>query len=181
LGPAQCYSNDLVGFRQPQRLPTARRVTACRADAVPTALSRPRQRASDADARVAAASTCSACNRSYRVRSPRTGAHLPSSSHHRRIPAQLQPIHRRSSALRDAAPQADHRVACRAINRCHRPLLRPITDGSPPPELPRAPPRAPLPPVLLQPSHHSVRSPTTHRPSTARQQPPSTYGSRCHR
>jgi hypothetical protein len=131
--------------------------------------------------RVAAASTCPACNRSYRLRSPRTGAHLPSSSHHRCIPAQLQPINRRSSALCDAAPQADHRVACRAINRCHRPLLRPVTDGSPPPELPRAPPHTPLPPVLLQPSHHSVRSPPTHRPSTAHQQPPSTYGPRCRR
>jgi hypothetical protein len=90
-------------------------------------------------------------------------------------------IHRRSSVLRDALPQADHRVACRAINRCHRPLLRPVTNGSPPPELPRAPPHALLPPVLLQPSHHSVRSPPTHRPSTAHQQPPSTYGPRCRR
>jgi hypothetical protein len=37
----------------------------------------------------AVASTCPACNRPYRLRSPCTGAHLPSSSHCRRIPAQL--------------------------------------------------------------------------------------------
>jgi hypothetical protein len=50
LGPAQCYSTDPVGFRQPRRLPTARRVTARRAGAVPTALSQPHQCASDAGA-----------------------------------------------------------------------------------------------------------------------------------
>jgi hypothetical protein len=65
---------------------------------------------------VAAASTCPACNRPYRLRSPRTRAHLPSSSHRRRIPHSCRQIHRRSCALRDAAPQADHHVACRAIN-----------------------------------------------------------------
>jgi hypothetical protein len=44
-----------------------------------------------------------------------------------------------------------------------------------------APPRAPLPPVFLQPSHHTVRSPPTHHPSTTRQQPPSTCRQRCRR
>jgi hypothetical protein len=59
-----------------------------------------------------------------------------------------------SSALRDAAPQAGHRVARRPVNRHHRPLLRPVTNGSPPPELPRAPPRAPLSPVSVRPGQH---------------------------
>jgi hypothetical protein len=50
LGPAQCYSTDPVSFRQPRRLPTTHRMTAHRAGAIPTALSRPCQRAFDADA-----------------------------------------------------------------------------------------------------------------------------------
>jgi hypothetical protein len=84
-------------------------------------------------------------------------------------PHSCRRIHRRSSALRDAAPQADHRVACRAINRCHRPLLRPITDGSPLPELPRVPPHAPLPPA------HSVLPSPAGRQRTRRRRarPPS--------
>jgi hypothetical protein len=60
----------------------------------------------------------------------------------------------RSFALRDAAPQADHRVARRPVNQHRRPLLWPVTNGSPPPELPRAPPRAPLPLVSVRPGRH---------------------------
>jgi hypothetical protein len=56
-----------------------------------------------------------------------------------------------------------------------------LSSGSPPPELPRAPPRAPLPLVFLQPSHHPTRSPPTHHPSTTHQQSPSTCGPRYRR
>jgi hypothetical protein len=59
-----------------------------------------------------------------------------------------------SSALHDAAPQAGHRVACRPVNRHHRPLLRPVTNGFPPPELPQAPPCTPLPPASVRPGRH---------------------------
>jgi hypothetical protein len=44
IGPGQCYSADPVRFRQPRRLPTARRATARQAGAVLTALSRLRLR-----------------------------------------------------------------------------------------------------------------------------------------
>jgi hypothetical protein len=43
------------------------------------------------------------------------------------------------------------------------------------------PPRAPLPLVFLHPSHHTVRSPPTHHPSSACQQPPSACRPRCRR
>jgi hypothetical protein len=65
-----------------------------------------------------------------------------------------------SSVLCDAAPQAGHRVARRPINRHHRPLLQPVTDDSPLPELSQAAPHAPLPPAFLQPSHHPREVPT---------------------
>jgi hypothetical protein len=78
------------------------------------------------------------------------------------------------------SPQADRRAAHRPIKQHHRPLLRPVTDYFPLLELPQAPPRAPLPPIFLHPSHHAVRSPPTHHPSSARQQPPSACRPHCH-
>jgi hypothetical protein len=44
LVPAQCYSADRVGFRQPRHLPTARHMTAHRAGALPTTPARLRYR-----------------------------------------------------------------------------------------------------------------------------------------
>jgi hypothetical protein len=191
LGPAQCYSTNRVSFRPRQSLLTAhcsdsyRRSSPsrCRFPAAPGycatlyAPHRPREmhcrpyplaawlHQSEGPLFFLFARLCSllrAC----------------SACHHALCCRQ---VHRHSSTLRDAAPQAGHRVARRPINRHHRPLLRPVTNGSPLPELPQAPPRAPLPPIFLQPSHHPMRSPPTHRPSTARQQPPSTCGPRCRR
>jgi hypothetical protein len=162
LGPAQCYSTNRVGFRLPRRLPIARHVTARRAGAVPTvpARLRCRRRVSLLPPRANHATG------PYCLRSPHAEAHFPFF-----IPPSLY----------SGASRAGHRVARRPVNQHHRPLLWPVTDGSPLPKLPRAPPCAPLPPVFLQPSHHPMRSPPMHRPSTARQQPPSTCGPRCHR
>jgi hypothetical protein len=173
LGPAQCYSTDRVGFRPHAigfRLPLVTvspcmRRTAhvrCVVGLIPSwhGFIEAKDPLFFLFARLCSLlRACYACHRALCCRR----------------------VHHRSSALRDAAPQASHRVARRPVNRHHRPLLRPVTDGSPPPELPRAPPHAPLPLVFFQPNHHPMRSPPTHRPSTAHQQLPSTCGPRCRR
>jgi hypothetical protein len=146
LGPAQCYSTNRVGFGPRQSLPIAHCSDSCRR----SSLSRCRFPAAPGY-RV----TLHAPHRPREMRCrpyPPVAwlhrskgpffflfAHLCSllracSACHRALCCRR--VHRRSSALRDAALQASHSVARRPVNRHHRPLLWPVTDGSPLPELP---------------------------------------------
>jgi hypothetical protein len=175
LGPAQCYSTNPVGFGQ-RRLPTALSATARRAAAVPTMPASLRCRR-----RVSLLPRLLYVPAMQPLHSPRAGARpllhpaaaVPGVVLHNR-----HRIHRHSSALRDTHPKPTTALPTDPSQH-HRPLLRPVTDYSPLPELPRAPPRTPMPPVFLHPSHHAMKSPPTHQPSSARQPPPSACRPRC--
>jgi hypothetical protein len=118
---------------------------------------------------------------------PRRALRGPSSPISLRFPCATDTLS--TVALSSHSPQSPpmplapprHSIARRPVNRHHRPLLWPVSDGSPPPKLPRAPPWAPPPSAFLQPSRHHHEVPTDARPSTACQQLPSTCRLHCHR
>jgi hypothetical protein len=178
LGPAQCYSTDLVGFGQPASSDRAQRDSTpslrCSDHASSPPLPAPRVTAATPALRARHATASLTTRKS----SPPSSSRRRCSRH---SPAQPPPNPPLLLCAPCHSPQADHRAAHRPVKQHLRPLLRPVTDYFPPPELPRVPPHAPLPPVFLHPSHHAVRSPPTHHPSSARQQPPSACRPRCHR
>jgi hypothetical protein len=110
LGPAQCYSTDRVGFRPRQSLPTARCSDICRHSS-PSRCQFP-----------TAPGYHVTLHAPHRPREMRCRPYPLAAWLHRALC--YRRVHRRSSALRDAAPQAGHRVARRPVNRHHRPLLR---------------------------------------------------------